>query len=147
MATTAQSVSIARPADEVWAVLADFGGISGWAPGVDHSCLTTEQRQGVGTRRRAQVGRHAMLELVVEWAPGERLAYAIEGLPAVVGSVVNAWDLDESAGVTTVTLASSVDAGPKPPQQVAARVLGRALSKASVGMLGGLKHRLEEAAP
>jgi len=31
------AIDIARPADEVWAVAGDFGGIGGWMPGLD-SC-------------------------------------------------------------------------------------------------------------
>jgi len=43
----------------VWAVLADFGALSSWVDGVDHSCLLehTGDGIGVGTTRRVQVGR------------------------------------------------------------------------------------------
>ena len=146
MAEIVERVSIARPSEEVWDALADFGGISRWAPGVDHSCLTTEQRDGVGTQRRVQVGRNAFLERVVEWEPGHRLAYLIEGLPPVVRSVTNSWELQGSGGSTTVTLASRIDTGPRLPQQVIARVVGRAMAKASREMLTGLKSRIEETA-
>lgn len=146
MAEIAETVSIARPPEDVWAALADFGGISRWAPGVDHSCLTAEQREGVGAQRRVQVGRNAFLERVVEWEPGHRLAYLIEGLPPVVRSVTNSWELEGSGHSTTVTLSSRIDTGPRPPQQLVARVVGRALGKASREMLTGLKAHVEEAA-
>jgi len=146
MAEIVERITIVRPSEEVWAALADFGGISGWAPGVDHSCLTTEGGEGVGTQRRVQVGRNAFLERVVEWEPGRRLAYLIEGLPPVVRSVTNSWELDGSGGSTTVTLASRIDTGPRPPQQAIARVVGRVLGKASREMLAGLKTHVEEVA-
>ena len=138
---------LARPPDEVWAVLADFGGISRWAPNVDHSCLTTERDEGEGTVRRIQVGRNAFLERVVAWEPGTRLAYRIEGLPQVVKSVTNTWELVGAGTTTTVTLTSRIDTGPRPPQQLIARVLGRVLAKTSRQMLAGLTTHLEETAP
>jgi len=145
MAEIAHATSIARPPGDVWAALADFGGISWWAPNVDHSCLTTSQSEGAGTVRRVQVGRNALLERVVEWEPGERLAYAIEGLPQVVRAAVNTWSLESDQNATAVTLRTHVDTGPQPPRQLVARVIGRAMSKASVQMLAGLKAHLEEA--
>ena len=37
MGTAREETTIARPADDVWAVVRDFGGLAGWAPGVE-SC-------------------------------------------------------------------------------------------------------------
>jgi uncharacterized protein YndB with AHSA1/START domain len=145
MADVTQATSIACPPEDVWAVLADFGGISRWAPNVDHSCLTTSQREGAGAVRRVQVGRNALLERVVEWEPGERLAYAIVGLPPVVRAAVNTWSLEADSGATRVTLRTRVDTGPRPPQHLVARAIGRVMGKASVQMLAGLKAHLEEA--
>lgn len=145
MAEIAHATSIARLPEDIWAVLADFGGISRWAPNVDHSCLATSQREGAGTVRRVQVGRNALLERVVEWEPGERLAYAIEGLPPVVRAAVNTWSLEADSGATRVTLRTRVDTGPRPPQHLVARAIGRVMGKASVQMLAGLKAHLEEA--
>jgi len=138
-------IIIAAQPDAVWAVLAEFGHISRWAPNVDHSCLTTPTATGVDAVRRVQVGRNALLERVVEWELGHRLSYAIDGLPPVVTSVTNTWRLEPVGVSTRVTLRSTVrPKGPRPPQQVAARVLGRVLSKASKQMLAGLKARVEE---
>mgnify|MGYP001820356679 FL=1 len=147
MVEIVEQTSIARPAAEVWAALADFGAISRWAPNVDHSCLMAEQRDGVGAVRRVQVGRNALLERIVVWEPGERLAYEIEGLPPVIRSVTNTWHLAGSDSSTSVALTSTVDAGPRPPQKLIARVVGRGLGSASRQMLSGFKRHLEEAAP
>jgi len=144
MVEIVETASIARSPEEVWAALGDFGAISRWAPNVDHSCLMAEQREGVGAVRRVQVGRNALLERVVAWEPGEMLAYGIEGLPPVVRTVINTWRL-ESAGVsTTVSLTSAIDCGPRPPQQLVARMVGKGLAKASREMLTGLTAHLEE---
>ena len=146
MAEVVEESSVGCRSEDVWAALADFGGISRWAPNVDHSCLATEQREGVGMVRRVQVGRNALLERVIEWDSGERLTYAIEGLPPVVRSVTNTWTFAGNGDSTTVTLTTRVDTGPRPPQQVVARVIGRAMAKASREMLAGLKAHLEEVA-
>lgn len=144
MVEIAERTKIACPPVDVWAALADFDAIAQWAPNVDHSCLTTDIRTGVGSERRVQVGRNSLLERVTEWEPGVRLSYAITGLPPVVRSAVNTWSLDGDDSATTVTLLNRVDTGPRPPQQLVARVFGRVMAKASVQMLGGLKTYLEE---
>src|SRR5262245_6498528 len=37
MGTATNEIDIDRPADEVWRLVRDFGGLSGWMPGID-SC-------------------------------------------------------------------------------------------------------------
>ena len=146
---TTAKLAIPAPAAEVWAVLADFGEIARWAAIVDHSCLLSTRREGVGMVRRIQSGRRTLVERVVEWVDGERLSYVVEGLPSAIRLLRNTWQLDEghgSAGSTEVTLTSSVDVGPRPPQQLAAKVLSRQLSKVSNQMLHGLDDHLRKAA-
>lgn len=145
MAAVSESIEIARPLDEVWAVLADFGAIVDWAPNVDHSCLTTVTAEGEGATRRIQSGRNALLERVIEWEPSSALAYELEGLPPVVRSATNRWTLSGSGAKTTATITSTIDAGPRPPQQLVAKGIGRVLARASRQMLGGLKEHVEAA--
>lgn len=138
-------ITIAAQPDAVWAVLAAFGRISEWASNVDHSCLVTQTATGVNAVRRVQVGRNALLERVVEWEPGHQLSYVLEGLPPVVKSVINTWQLEPVGESTRVTLSTKIGpAGPRPPQQVAAKVFGRVLAKASKQLLDGLKAHVEE---
>ncbi len=146
MAEVEETIRIDRPVGDVWSALARFDAISTWAPNVDHSSLMTEQAEGPGAVRRVQVGRQALVERVVEWDVGERLSYSIEGLPPVVRSVTNTWRLDDQGAATAVMLTSVIDAGQRPPQQLVARVIGRALAKASTAMLTGLAQHLEETA-
>lgn len=127
----------------VWDTLADFGAISAWAPNVDHSCLLAdvadEGHDLNGITRRIQTGRTVLLERIVDWSPPAQLAYSIEGLPPVLRSIVNVWHLEpDTAQRTNVTLTSHVDAGPRPPQQAIARLVGRRLAAASDEMLDGL---------
>ncbi len=143
---TTATLRVPAPAAEVWAVLADFGEIARWAAIVDHSCLLSAQREGVGMVRRIQSGRRTLVERVVEWVDGERLSYVVEGLPSAIRSLRNTWQLDDGDGSTQITLTSSVDVGPRPPQQLAATVLSRQLSKVSNQMLHGLDDHLRKAA-
>lgn len=143
---TSATLAIPASAAEVWAVLADFGEIARWAPNVDHSCLLSTQRDGVGAVRRIQSGRRTLLEEVVEWVDGERLSYIVEGLPSAIRTLRNSWQLDSGDGSTEVTLTSSVDVGSRPPQKLVAQALTRPLSKVSNQMLHGLDDHLRKAA-
>lgn len=144
MVEVVEDSRIAHPPEVVWKALSDFGAISRWAPKVDHSSLTTDRAEDVGTTRRVQVGRTALLERVTGWEPTRRLSYEIDGLPPVVRSATNTWELAASGDDTKVTLTSHIDAGHRPPQQLIARVVGRAMAKASREMLAGLQQHLEE---
>ncbi len=143
MISVERTGTIAATPEEVWAVLSDFAAISTWAPNVDHSCLLTEQATGVGTARRIQAGRTTLVETVTEWTPPTDdttavLSYALTGLPKVVRSVTNTWNLMQDRAGTAVTLTSTIDAGPRPPQKVVARIVGRKLASASDEMIAGL---------
>ena len=142
-----ETIEIVAPVAAVWAVLADFESVARWAPNVDHSSLTTPQPAGVGAGRRVQVGRNALLEVVITWEPEQTLAYELTGLPPIVRSVVNEWRLEPTgANATTVSLTSRIEAGPRPPQKLAARAFGRVLARSSRTLLDGLRDEAERAA-
>ncbi len=143
MATVERSGLVAAPSDAVWEALADFGAISSWAPNVDHSCLMTEQTEGVGTVRRIQTGRTTIVETVERWEPGVGMSYRITGLPPVIKSVTNTWRLGASGDSTMVQLTTDIDTGPRPPQHVIAKAVGRRLAAASEQMIAGLTDHLE----
>ena len=132
--------------DAVWTALDDFGSISGWADNVEHSCIL-EQPDGamVGLARRVQVGRNALVERIVDHDPPRTLAYDIEGLPPRLRTVRNRWRVAPAGqGRSVVTLVSTVEIGPRPPQRLAERVVGRVLARQSDVMLAGLAAHLEE---
>jgi hypothetical protein len=66
------------------------------------------------------------------------LRYAITGLPPIIRSVTNTWSIESYGDATTATLTTEIDAGPRPPQQGIAKVVGRKLGQASDEMLAGL---------
>ncbi len=151
MATVERTCVIPAPPAVVWAVLADVQSISTWAPNVDHSCLLSDQVEGVGTTRRIQTNRVAVVESVETWEPDSTLSYRITGLPPVIKTVRNTWRLtpvdrhetgdgdgDGDGASTHVSLTTEIDAGPRPPQKLVAKLVGNRFGAASNQMLTGL---------
>jgi uncharacterized protein YndB with AHSA1/START domain len=137
-----RSTAIPREPAQVWTALAEFDAISLWAPNVDHSCLMTEQAEGVGTVRRIQTGRMTVRETVIAYEPGRVLGYEISGLPKAIDSVTNTWTLEPDGAATRVTLTTEIVPGPRPPHRAVARAVGKALGDASDQMLEGLAEHL-----
>jgi hypothetical protein len=138
-----RSRTIAARAQEIWDVLADFGSISAWAPNADHSCILFSGPGGgpIGTARRVQIRRDALVERITEFDPPRSLAYDIEGLPRFLRRVTNRWTLAAGAGSTAVTLTSTVDIGSR--FTLAERAVCLLLARQSDSMLTGLADRLE----
>lgn len=147
VADISRSRTIAAEPQAIWDVLADFGALSSWADGVDHSCLMNHGPDGgpLGTTRRVQVGTNALVERITEFDPPAALAYDIEGLPPRLGKVANRWTLRPDGAATEVTLTSTVDAGSGRPARMAEWVALRVMAKQSDSMLAGLAKRLENA--
>jgi len=147
--TVTRSTTVDAPRDAVAATLADFAALADWSRAVDHVSALTYPAAGLGAARRVQVGRRVVVEQVVDWDPPRTIAYRIEGLPARAGEVVNRWTLatpPNGDGGTAVTLATTVDAGPRPPARLVERVLATALARTSDRLLADLA-ALHAAAP
>ena len=99
--------------------------------------------EAVGQVRRVQTGRTTLLERVVTWDEPRVLAYTIEGLPKVVRHVRNQWTLEPTGAGAEVRLTTDVDCGPRPPQQLVARLVARRLARESDRLLDGLAVALE----
>jgi uncharacterized protein YndB with AHSA1/START domain len=147
--TLTRSTVVPAPPDRVWATLARFDEISAWAGNVDHSAYTTVATAGVGTARRVQAGRIAVLETVIEWHPTTTLAYRLEGLPPLARSVVNRWTLDPSPdGMgTTATLTTVIEPLAGPRGRIGTKILGAVLTRAANAMLTGIAAYDHEKAP
>lgn len=146
MTTVERRSTIEASSHAVWSTLADFYGISRWAPNVDHSCSMTDTSLGIGAVRRVQTGRTTLLETIDRWQPGSTLSYEITGLPLVIRSVVTSWTLearDADVGRTDVTVRTDVDAGARPPQRLIAKLVGRRFAAAADEMLTGLAEHVE----
>ena len=76
MADVRRSRTIAAEPEAIWEVLADFGALSVWADGVDHSCVINsgEDADPLGLTRRVQIGRDTLDETITAFAPPRLLA-------------------------------------------------------------------------
>ena len=137
-ASVSRTAVVAAPPGDAWEVLADFGALARWVPEVDHACLLRGGPPGVGTTRRVQVGRTTLLETVRAWSPPVHLGYDITGLPPALRAVRNDWHLRPVDAGTEVTITTTVDAGPRPPQRLVARLVARRMAATSDQMLAGL---------
>jgi hypothetical protein len=140
-----RSRTIAAEPQVVWDVLADFGSISSWADNIDHSCILNQGEEPVGTTRRVQIGRNALVETITEFDATWALAYDVEGLPKRVRRFNNRWSLRRvTNGGTVVTLTSTIEIGSGAAHKLAERAVCRIQARQSDLMLAGLAHRLEK---
>ena len=121
-----------------WKVLADFGSLSSWVPMIQHSCLISEQDQGVGTARRVRIAQQTLVERVEVWEPTSTLGYTIEGLPPMVGATRNTWRLIPTDAGTDVRLTTEIETGRNPIRKAIANKVFERMSMASKFMLAGL---------
>ena len=148
MITVERTRTIPAHLTRVWDVLADFDHLAEWAANADHTCWLDDARpdgEMIGRARRVQAGRVVLVETITVWESPARLAYDLGGLQPVVKSAVNEWRLSvdpSDPDRTSVTLATHVDCGTRPPQRLIARIVGRRLAGASDVMLEGLAAHL-----
>ena len=147
MSSVERSKTIAASPEATWAVLTDFGELARWVPMIQHSCLLSEQTDGVGTVRRVQIARQTLVERVVTWDAPNELAYSIEGLPPIVGTARNTWRLRDTAGGCAVTLTTEIDTGLNPVKLVIAKKVLERMTMASEFMLAGLADAATATAP
>jgi carbon monoxide dehydrogenase subunit G len=140
-----RSRTIAADPQSVWDVLADFGSISSWADNIDHSCILVLGSEPLGTTRRVQIGRNALVETITEFDAPRAIGYDVAGLPKRVRRFTNRWSLRPSDRGTVVTLTSTVEIGSGAVRKLAERAVCRVQTRQSDIMLAGLAHRLEKA--
>ncbi len=70
MAQVSRTRTLSAEPATVWALLADFGDLAGWAAGVDHCCLLNhvEAKPPLGLSRRVQMGRDTVVETITDTA-------------------------------------------------------------------------------
>lgn len=107
---------VAAPRGAVWAVLADFPGISNWNTGVKTSFSTSDSVEGVGATRHCDLAPMGELEeTVAEWEPESRLVIRIDSaskLPIRSGLVTFELDGEDDTTATSVTYRYTPKGGP-----------------------------------
>ena len=140
------SRTIEAPIDEVWEVLADFGNISKWNPGVTKSYLTGDQSGDVGATRHCDLEPlGAVKERIKGWVPDSELVieiYEAKALPMKRGQAI--FRVTEAGSATEVTVAYSYT------PTLVGRVMGdmgkRAFVKGFERLLGGLDEYVTDGA-
>lgn len=142
MTDVSRSREMAAEPAAVWTILADFGSLSAWADGVDHSCLLNDGHGVIGLTRRAQSARDTFVETITSFDPPRLLAYDIHGVPRRF-SVSNRWNLRPRGGhETTVTLTSTVAMQARILRPVGERVFAEVMARRSEILLSSLARAL-----
>jgi hypothetical protein len=99
-----EQVEILAPHKNVWAVLADFGGVSVWAPYMSRSKLVGSQQSGIGTRR---IMHHRwgfnFEEAVTAWDEGRGYSFDVYRAPYPMKDVHENWSTQHENGVSIVS--------------------------------------------
>ena len=139
-------VQIDASAEKTWEVLADFGGVSNWAPTITESRSLTEANGGVGARRTCTHVKMGQLEEeIVEWEEGRRYSYDVtRGLPMPMKSLNNDWSVEADGDGAVVTLHQNFQTkfGPL-GSLMESLVLRRMMEKEIAVSLAGLKYHTE----
>ncbi len=124
-------------ADEVWKILADFGGLASWMPGVD-SCEV--EGEGVGAVRNVSLGGAVVkerLEALDEQA--RSLSYCIfEGPIPLLNHLSTIVVTEEGNGTCSVSWSAAFET----PEGVPEEAIEAALGGAYGGALNALKEKL-----
>jgi len=146
MSKLAIQVKINAPKEKVWGVLADFGGIYEWNPGVSHSHSTSESNQGDGATRHCDLQKKGdyLKERIVDWRDGESYGVDIYETNLPLKKNVVRFSVEANGDGTIVKLTSDY--------ALKYGLLGslldtllvrRQFKKGMTGLLAGLKYHVE----
>ncbi len=130
---------VAASRHDVWSVFADPTTWSAWWPGVSTASYREQGSPfGVGTMRRATVGRQRYEETMLAWDEGERFAYRIDRatLPLAHAQVECTAFEDRPGGGTRVTWTLAIE--PRLMMRVAAPFFPGIIDRLFVRAMAGL---------
>ena len=104
------SAETSAPVQSVWALLADFGGVENWAPGIRRSRLNGARRAGVGARRFIDHRWGFRIEEVVTaWNEGEGYTFELLQAPYPMCNVSESWQAVGRDGRTLISTTVTYD--------------------------------------
>jgi carbon monoxide dehydrogenase subunit G len=120
MGTATAEIDVAKPADQVWAIIGDFGGVGSWMPGIDACRVEGEDRiiETMGmtiTERQVSKddGARSLTYSIVDGAPVETHEAVITVVPTGETSHVT-WAVeakpDEMADLMATVYQGALDA-------------------------------------
>lgn len=103
-----KQIIIDAPARAAWDVIADFGNVYRWAPGVTHSYATSPNNSGDGASRHCDVkGFGSVEEDIRQWKDG--VSYTYQATPlGPIGHSTSVWSV-ESLGPTRSRVVTSFE--------------------------------------
>ncbi len=146
MAHFSTQIRINATKEKVWEVLADFGGIYRWNPGVRHSYSTSEDNHGLLATRHCELqkGDDYLDEQILEWREGESFKVEIyeTNLPLHRNVVEFSVAADGSGTIVTVAPDYALKYGllGRLMNQIVVR---RKFKKGMEDLLTGLKYHIE----
>ncbi|MDE3090959.1 MAG: SRPBCC family protein [Chloroflexota bacterium] len=146
MSQVTKRIPISASADEVWQVLADFGGVERWAPTVLQSHCSTEVHRGLGAKRILTTSTgETTEEVIVEWNEGHSFTFEIpDGLVSIIKILRETWSVEHSSQGTEVAVIMDYQMKDGIVYSILdALVAKRALKKMLVQNLAGLKQHIE----
>lgn len=146
MTQVSRQIKINAPKEKVWEVLADFGGVSNWAPTVVSAYSTTEANGGVGAGRHCEVkGFGSIEERIPEWDEGHSYSYdVVDGVPAPMKYIRNTVSVRPDGDGTLVRFALEFQMKFGPLGALLERLAIRPQMRKTLAVsLAGLKHHAE----
>ncbi len=147
MTHISHEIRIDAAKENVWAAIADLGGIEKFHPGVKKSYYLSEQREGVGASRRCELKPFgAVDERAIEWKDGEWITLEIYGGEKAppFKSAIGVMSVEEVGGATIARLALDYELKFGPLGRMMDRLLVRRQFKKVVpAILVGLKRYVE----
>ncbi len=107
MAHFSTQIRINATKEKVWGVLADFGGIYRWNPGVRHSYSTSESNQGLLATRHCELlkGDDYLNEQILEWRDEQSFKVDIYETNLPLHRNVVEFSVEAEGSATIVTVA------------------------------------------
>lgn len=133
--------------EKVWDILADFGGVYKYSPGVRESHSLTTENSGVGAERICHLAPSGQVqERITEWHEGKDYSieiYTGKGVPPFKHAIANL-AVEPKNGGTEVTVTFDYDIKFGPVGAAAHAVMfGPFLNRGFQGLLSGLKKYAE----
>lgn len=148
MTTVSDSIRINAPKEDVWTVLADFGAILNYNPGISNSYSTSDANSGLGATRHCDVlPMGSIEERIIEWNEGSDYLvdiYQFNGpMPPIKSAQARlSVEADGDHTIASMTMTYDMKMG----------LIGAAMSslmlesqyqKAVTGIMQGLKYNVE----